>query len=60
MCSCKIHPVRREFSPIYGVAFGYKQTSEVPLWWFGFIDSEWFGCTNSESATHAVNDSLAQ
>lgn len=45
---------------IYGVTFGYKQTFEVPLWWFGFIDSESFGCTNSESAAHAANDSLAQ
>ncbi len=55
-------PVRSEFSPIYahGVTFRYKQTSEVPLWWFGFIDSESFNCTNSESVTHAANDSLAQ
>lgn len=43
-----------------GVPFGYKQTFELPLWWLGFIDSESFGYTNSESAAYAENDSLAQ
>lgn len=55
-------PVRSEFSPIYGVTFGYKQTSEVPLWWFGFIDSESFGCKQwvSDSCSKWFSGSVSQ